>query len=337
MKLTDGVKTEYVEELRYGDKIFPTKMQYMDPDINEDYEYKEPHVRTWYYTNIEHYDVYVKDDIPMPVRFNNNLHKYKTEPGVFIIKRFSIPNGEIRMAADYIRYIGNADLDIPKEELNKIINKLNLTLEDTLNNEPIVIRLVHFISKHRIDNSNIVLVDNLMLTKDMDLLSRRVSNERGITAKGNNGSNLIKIDYYSNTESTLKINLLGRETTLYPFIDKSLDLDSLVVSYTGSNGKFNNFTILPEELDKFGIIKSEETIDEHELLKTYANFKIEQLETANRKLKGIQEFRKYLIEHDISLQKLYAYIAKVETAKITLEKEEVSKMKELIKTVTSFL
>jgi len=310
-------------ESEFNDNIFNDNIGGLNSLVTNK-EYKEPMVKTWIYTNINNAEIWVKDnDIPIPATYSNRLFSSE-QLGLYIVKRYCIRNENSFKLNTLLRYIAASiddTININKNELTKLITD-NLTNNDNYG-ENFVLRFKYFIPKHEIMSHRVIKSNNYIISTQLN----NISDYENIGKVTNNVSKLkFELTYSNSNNNNLTFDVMGSELTLNannPYSNGNVRV--LIKNEDDVIIKENNYE--EEEFRSIGLINN--------INDTKYSDKLSELGMANIKLKSA--WLQYMVEHDISLNKLLAYIVNAETAKVKLDKEESALYRESLKFIKDMI
>ena len=310
-------------ESEFNDNIFNDNIGGLN-SLATNREYTKPMVQTWYYTNINNFDLWIKDkDIPIPVTYSNKL--FSTEPlGLYIVKRYNIRYENRFKLNALLRYILTSESEHIITNKDEVAELINEHLQNTENyGEDFILRYVYFIPKSVLDYYKILETNSFLIARSLSEMSEYEST-RGL--KDNIKKLVIELTYKSDNNDSITFKALGTDVTLKSF------------------GKYGNRGITVKLKNGYGDIIDYDVFQKDEFLATGlindvvdSKYTDKIAEVGMTRIKQRAEWMKYVIEHDISLHKLNAYIVNEETAKLKLDKEEVTLYKDAFKTLKDLI
>ena len=310
-------------ESEFNDNIFNDNIGGLN-SLATNREYTKPMVQTWYYTNINNFDLWIKDkDIPIPVTYSNKL--FSTEPlGLYIVKRYNIRYENRFKLNALLRYILTSESEHIIANKDEIAELINEHLQNTESyGEDFILRYVYFIPKSVLDYYKILETNSFLIARSLSEMSEYEST-RGL--KDNIKKLVIELTYLNDNNEDLHFKALGTDVVLK------------------SSGKYGNRGIIVKLKNGYGDIIDYDVFQKDEFLATGlindvvdSKYTDKIAEVGMARIKQRAEWMKYVIEHDISLHKLNAYIVNEETSKIKLDKEEVTLYKDAFKTLKDLI
>ena len=166
-------KVNVIDEYKINDRLFNSIAFGSSSPLENDIEYKKPLIKTWAYTNIRDYFVWMKEsDLMFKVPFNTdiftNLNYY--DKGVVIVKTV---NFKIKNRADYSEIIKGmfANNVFSEDVKTKLVERLRSFKDGEIKigfNE--TIRFVYIIKESELEEFNKVKINNIFISANYDYL-----------------------------------------------------------------------------------------------------------------------------------------------------------------------
>jgi len=335
----EEIKSRYVAELPFSDVIFKTNILDHRSAIDENVEYINPSIKTWFYCNVDTQAAMPWIDsggFPLrAVHSYNMFNEHTYGKGVYIVKAFTI-RPEMKSHINSLVYtVQNNRMMLPKSEVASLLKYLEEVASGNNYGRRITVRFVYFIPMSSIIKYKVVScnghrislsIEDLyrdIVAKEVTPIANSTHEEKGLT---------LVIKAKSKNNNRLRVNILDKEVSI-PTVHTtdSCHLDTTMF-YNGK--RVHSEKVYKDELSLTGLFAKTRT--ESDLLKDYAEHQLQIANVVNTKIKAINDWRKYLIDQEISLHKLNAYVVNQATAEIKLEKEEISAFKDginLLKTL----
>jgi len=333
------IDSAYIPELEYNDQIFKSDAVKYNGSVEDSKEYQQPHVRTWFYTNVEK-DVWIlEDEFPICIPYTKHLFPIpKFSKGIFIIKKYEIPSDKLYSIYGIIKYLESSELYISEGDKNEIINYLDRVMSSVTPINNVNVRLVTFIPMEEVNKRSILSFRNYRLANKIEHLYKE--SIRPYTKNRDGAGILIHLSICSN-DDYIPLFIGGNEVRIIPehidFI--SSDTNTIGHVYCDIYDKRTGEPIGSYITDYKGE-NNDPLIDSISIIDR-ASMNIDYLEHNRKylteKMSEIINLRKHKLDHEVSLHKANAYNINNESNIVKLEKEEVGRYKEELKMVKDLL
>jgi len=331
-----------MEETRYNDAVFKTGNIVGGDDLNHNKVYNEPNVKTWLLTNVENLNLIAYDGLmPVAVRYVKDMLKLTlSSKGVYLINTYHIDRSNWILLRGIRNIVESNTFIMDDKDRMRVLAKLDQYIDNEyVNSVELKIRLIQHVTLEEILKNDKVKMLNYTISKSSSELID--DNEMGVGRIVNWSEMKTKeyfkmyVKHFSNKPNNKRrFFIAGEEVEIESAPSGISDNERFHIIMTDHRGRVHvNKTVcgtLPAKLDLF----SDEDMTTIEKLtksiNTNASVELKKIEAA-------MLWRKYLIEKDISLHKLHAYITNLEINESKLEKEEVLKYKEILKFIKDLL
>jgi len=368
-------KVNVIDEYKINDRLFNSIAFGSSSPLENDIEYKKPLIKTWAYTNIRDYFVWMKEsDLMFKVPFNTdiftNLNYY--DKGVVIVKTV---NFKIKNRADYSEIIKGmfANNVFSEDVKTKLVERLRSFKDGEIKigfNE--TIRFVYIIKESELEEFNKVKINNIFISANYDYLlgvkqidtpkqndynslpavelesakpKHAHNHNESIMENGDiNPSNMFdfRLTYNSVSGNDMELELLGTDILLKGSGEiintKGIDKFDTVSLWNVRDGNISLISSIERQNMKEVKkleVENEEQKDDEEDVEVEEGVS-ELVDLFKLKYQLESDAVKFIQDHHVSLHKLFSYIVKEEAAIKALEKEEIATAKEFMKLISGF-
>ena len=357
-------------EKTYDDPIFISDTLGLDSKTVNNYEYNRPTYKIWLLTDLPNTTIWGNmDGIPVPFTHYNKISDIIGEKNIACVIRTVYFNRR-RFKKDvntFINFIENNNITLKKEDKEEIRKYLNRYVTDNFDfHEEINFRFIDYINIEKIREVGSINLNNVMVAMDIDNLNNRelfLNNLiKSLTLdnidlteiydvnKYINPFNILYDDHFGETEYNgykIYFEFIGNKEddfVSFKVFDTVLkikpsrvykDRYRQIKCHIGNNETIATSIILENKFRQFGILLNRDYNfkDIKEELKEYYEYKTTLTKLVDSHVNEKLINTKLLSEILISAQKLESYIIKNDTGRITLEKEELNVLKEMLKAI----
>jgi len=332
----------YMEETYVNDIVFKTGNIVGGDDIKHNIVYNEPNVKTWLLTNVENLNLIAYDGLmPVPVRYVTNMLKVSLgSKGLYLINSYHIDRSNWILLRGIRNIVESNTFIMDDNNRIKVLSKLDKYINNEyVSSMELKIRLIQHVTLEEILKKDKVKMLNYTISKNSSMVIDE--NEKGLGKIANESDMKTKgyfnmfVKHYSNKPNNIrKFYIAGKEIAIKSELSGISDNERFHIIMTDERGVVKvNKTVcgrLPAKLDLFS---EEDMTTVEKLSKGLGTSSTVEL----KKIEASMMWRKYLVEKDISLHKLHAYVTNLEINETKLKKEEVIGYKETLKFVKDLL
>lgn len=324
------VQKIYVKEESHRDPIFSGNGDNFNVDIKDDKEYSDTRVRSWYYTNIPNKKIWIDTDgFPMIAKYSGKMFSSKKYgKGVFIVKSFIYRTEDFSCLSQLSSSLDLLDFKLDDECKENLIDEIYYKTLIENRNRDFKLRFVYFVDIESIENRTFFskrIRLGLNLEEMYDVHRNDTESDPGVVT--------IYIKNYSPSKTN---NLhIGNDKIPIPTIPSTHECANLRIKDDKGYLLYNKF-IKDSELGTLGLIRNND-FDMKEAMRKFTDRDSELINSVNIRNKAISEWRKGLLDQDVSLHKVSAYAINNLIAESKLNKEEATAFKDGIKILKDIL